>query len=341
MKLVWLRGDFAIVRLPPDEDPPVWGSRGPLHSITRTRDELSIVCAAEEVPDGIVAERGWRCLRVPGRLDLSLTGILDSIASPLARSGVAIFALSTYDTDYVLVPGRLADVAAASLRRAGHAVAEPASPPSGPYARLPRQGSMTLLDLTTRDLLDRLASSEPTPGGGSAAALSGALGAALVAMVASMEKTRTGAAQERERLDTALGWVREAGGRLRALVDEDTRAYDAVIAAYRLPKGTDDEKAVRKGAIATALARATDVPLQSAEGCLVVLKAAQEAAAHGNPNALSDARTGGAMAYAGLTGAAENVRINLGPTDQGSELRARLEAIVQDGRTRATTLGLL
>jgi formiminotetrahydrofolate cyclodeaminase len=338
MKLVWLPGDFAIVRLAPDEVPPAWGSRGPLHSITRTRDELSIVCAAEDVPDGLVAERGWRCLRVAGRLDLSLTGILDSIAGPLARSGVAVFAISTYDTDYVLVPGQLADVAAASLRRAGHVVAEPASPA---YARLPRQGSMMLLDLTTRELLDRLASSEPTPGGGSAAALSGALGAALVAMVASMERTRTGAAQERERLDTALGWAREAGGRLRALVDEDTRAYDAVIAAYRLPKGGDDEKAERKAAIATALARATDVPLQSAEACLVVLKAAQEAAVHGNPNALSDARTGGALAYAGLTGAAENVRINLGPTDQGSDLRTRLEAIVKEGRTWATTLGLI
>lgn len=200
---------------------------------------------------------------------------------------------------------------------------------------------MTLLDLTTGELLDRLASPDPTPGGGSAAALSGAVAAALVAMVASMAKSRTGAVHERERLDAALGWAREAGERLRALVDEDAEAYDAVVAAYRLPKGTDDEKAARKAAIGTALARATDVPLHSAEACLVVLKAAQEAAAHGNPNAVSDARTGGAMAYAGLTGAAENVRINLGSPGGDSGLLERLDAIVAEGRARAGSLGLL
>jgi methenyltetrahydrofolate cyclohydrolase len=200
---------------------------------------------------------------------------------------------------------------------------------------------MTLLDLTTRALLDRLASSEPTPGGGSAAALSGALAAALVAMVASMAKSRTGAPEERERLDTALGWAREAGDRLRALVEEDTKAYDAVVAAYRLPKGSDEEKSARKAQIAAALEWATDVPLQSAEACLVVLKAAQEAAAHGNPNALSDARTGGALAYAGLVGAAENVRINLEGSEGGGGLRARLDALVREGRARAAALALL
>ncbi len=200
---------------------------------------------------------------------------------------------------------------------------------------------MTLLDLTTGELLDRLASPDPTPGGGSAAALSGAVAAALVAMVASMAKSRTGAVHERERLDAALGWAREAGARLRALVDDDAEAYDAVVAAYRLAKGTDDEKAARKAAIATAMARATDVPLYSAEACLVVLKAAQEAAAHGNPNAVSDARTGGAMAYAGLTGAAENVRINLGSPGGDSGLLERLDAIVAEGHARAGSLGLL
>ena len=77
----------------------------------------------------------------------------------------------------------------------------------------------SLLDLRVRDLLDRFASTDPTPGGGSAAALSGATGAALVAMVCAMPKTRTGAAEERGRLDTALGRAREASSRLRSLVD--------------------------------------------------------------------------------------------------------------------------
>jgi formiminotetrahydrofolate cyclodeaminase len=198
-----------------------------------------------------------------------------------------------------------------------------------------------LLALSTAELLDRFASSDPTPGGGSAAALAGATGAALVLMVTGMPKTRMGAPEERARLDAAQGWAREAGARLRSLVAEDSRAYDAVVAAYKLPKGTDAEKAARKQAVAEAMARATDVPLQTAEACLVVLKAAQEAAENGNPNALSDARTAGALAWAGLRGAAENVRINA-PALQDEETAsalARIEAALAEGRVRADTLG--
>ncbi|HSB61209.1 MAG TPA: cyclodeaminase/cyclohydrolase family protein [Vicinamibacteria bacterium] len=199
-----------------------------------------------------------------------------------------------------------------------------------------------LLDLSAAELLDRFGSPDPTPGGGSAAALSGALGSSLVAMVCGMPKTRTGAPGERARLDSALAWAREAGSRLRALVQDDARAYDAVVAAYRLPKGTDGEKAARKAAIASAMVRATDVPIETAEACLVVLKAAQEAAAHGNPNALSDARTGGALGWAGLVGAAENVRINAASqADAGSAALERVEAAVREGRSRVAVLGLV
>jgi len=199
----------------------------------------------------------------------------------------------------------------------------------------------SLLDLRVRDLLDRFASTDPTPGGGSAAALSGATGAALVAMVCAMPKTRTGAAEERGRLDTALGRAREASSRLRSLVDEDSAAFDAVMAAYRLPKATDEEKGARKTAIAQAMAGATQVPVQTAEACVVVMRAAVEAAQNGNANALSDARTGGAMAWAGLLGAAENVRINAGANDStAAGLVAKTEAAVRDGRELAALLGL-
>jgi len=199
----------------------------------------------------------------------------------------------------------------------------------------------SLLDLRVRDLLDRLASTDPTPGGGSAAALSGATGAALVAMVCAMPKTRTGAGEERGRLDTALGRAREASSRLRSLVDEDSAAFDAVMAAYRLPKATDEEKGARKTAIALAMAGATQVPVQTAEACVVVMRAAVEAAQNGNANALSDARTGGAMAWAGLLGAAENVRINAGANDStAAGLVAKTEAAVRDGRELAALLGL-
>jgi formiminotetrahydrofolate cyclodeaminase len=201
---------------------------------------------------------------------------------------------------------------------------------------------VSLLDLPARELLDRLAAPDPTPGGGSAAALAGAAGAALAAMVCAMPRTRTGGAEEKERLATALAWAREAGARLRRLVEEDTAAYDAVVAAYRLPKGTDEEKAARRSAIEAAMRRATDVPLETAEACQVALRAAQEAAANGNPNALSDARTAATLAFAGLVGAAENVRINapaLGEAASGPRLET-LEKLLEEGRALARTLRL-
>jgi formiminotetrahydrofolate cyclodeaminase len=209
---------------------------------------------------------------------------------------------------------------------------------SSPSGSPPRP---SLLDLRLRDLLDRFASTDPTPGGGSAAALSGATGAALVAMVCAMPKSRTGAPEERGRLETALGWAREASSRLRSLVDDDSEAFDAVMAAYRLPKASDEEKAQRKKAITRAMSRATQVPVQTAEACLVVMRAAVAAAQNGNPNALSDARTGGAMAWAGLLGAAENVRINAGSDDGAAAgLLEQTEAAVRDGRALAVALEL-
>jgi formiminotetrahydrofolate cyclodeaminase len=198
-----------------------------------------------------------------------------------------------------------------------------------------------LLDLRARDLLDRFAAPDPTPGGGSAAAWAGATGAALVSMVSAMPRTRTNAEAERERLATIGGWAREALARLRGLVDEDSEAYDGVVAAYRLPKATEDEKAARKRAVAEAMARATDVPLRTAEACLVVLGAAAEALLLGNPNAASDARTAGALAWAGLLGAAENVRTNAGSLgDEGLAAVERVEALLAEGRNRLTAAGL-
>lgn len=193
---------------------------------------------------------------------------------------------------------------------------------------------MSLLDLGARALLDRLASTDPTPGGGSAAAWAGATGAALVAMVGGMDKTRTGDADERERLDEARARAETAGAALRSLVDEDAGAYDAVMAAYRLPKGTDDEKAARKAAIQAALERATEVPLRTAEGCLAVLEAAVQAAADGNPNALSDALTGGALAWAGLKGALANVRINTKEEHPARGRARQLESAAADALAR-------
>lgn len=98
-----LDGTFAICRLRNEEGVPPWAVNSGFFSVTRTMDELSVVCPQENVPEGICCEKEWRCLKVEGPLDFSLTGILSSLALPLARSGISIFALSTYDTDYLLV----------------------------------------------------------------------------------------------------------------------------------------------------------------------------------------------------------------------------------------------
>ncbi|HLI90742.1 MAG TPA: ACT domain-containing protein [Ktedonobacteraceae bacterium] len=104
MKLIVLPDEYAICRLAPHYDVPSWAlARRTFVSITCTADELSIVCPFSSVPQDIHCERGWRAIKVQGPLDFSLTGILASLAVPLAEGGVSIFAVSTFDTDYILV----------------------------------------------------------------------------------------------------------------------------------------------------------------------------------------------------------------------------------------------
>jgi formiminotetrahydrofolate cyclodeaminase len=198
---------------------------------------------------------------------------------------------------------------------------------------------VSLADLRTRDLLDRIASSDPTPGGGSAAALGGAVAAALVTMVASMPKTRTGADDERRKLDDVRALVQAEGERLRGLVDEDAAAYDAVIAARRLPKETDAEKAARKEAMSAALRHAADVPMRTARASLAVLQQAVVAAEIGNPNARSDAVAAAALAWGALVGALENVRINVGAGAVGASADA-VDALAAAGRDTLKAIGL-
>lgn len=114
--------ELAVSRLPPDAPVPDWAMRGAFHAITRTPLELSIVCAAALVPDGVRSEKGWRCLSVAGPIAFDETGVLSSVAAPLAEAGIGIFAISTFDTDYVLVPGRKLEAALLALEAAGHRV---------------------------------------------------------------------------------------------------------------------------------------------------------------------------------------------------------------------------
>ncbi len=94
---------LAVCRLQSNDVIPSWVVRDPFFSITRTSDELSLVCSENSVPEKVRSEKGWRSIKVEGPLDFSLTGILASLTSPLAASAISIFAISTFDTDYILV----------------------------------------------------------------------------------------------------------------------------------------------------------------------------------------------------------------------------------------------
>jgi hypothetical protein len=113
---------LAVCRLEAGEDLPAWALAGDFFSITRTGGELSIVCPEEAVPPGARAQIGFRALGVAGPLDFALTGILTSLLDPLAEAAIPVFAISTYDTDYVLVRERDLDRAVAALGGAGHRV---------------------------------------------------------------------------------------------------------------------------------------------------------------------------------------------------------------------------
>jgi len=119
LKFRWLPHSYAILRLQPDTVIPDWAT-GDFTSITRTPDELSLVCPAENVPPTLRPPQRWICLKLEGPFPLSQTGILLSFIEPLSNSGVPIFAIATYDTDYVLIQEEYAGMAISALQDAGH-----------------------------------------------------------------------------------------------------------------------------------------------------------------------------------------------------------------------------
>jgi formiminotetrahydrofolate cyclodeaminase len=162
------------------------------------------------------------------------------------------------------------------------------------------------------DLLDAFASSDPVPAGGCAAALTGAVGASLLVMVASLPKTRTGAPEEVADLAQAASQLRPLRDALVTLVDSDSAAYEAVMAALRLPKATDEQKAARREALASAMLEATEVPLDTMRRCRHALALARIVAGQGYGAAASDAYVGIELLVAAARGAARNVDENLG-----------------------------
>ncbi|MGA9191833.1 MAG: ACT domain-containing protein [Anaerolineales bacterium] len=122
MNLTLLPDRLAVCRLEPNVPYPGWLPQAGLLSVTRTTDELSVVCLESAVPAGVTMSGGWRALQVEGPLDFSLVGVLAEFSGALAEAGVSIFAVSTYDTDYVLVREDQLSEARHALAGAGHAV---------------------------------------------------------------------------------------------------------------------------------------------------------------------------------------------------------------------------
>jgi len=122
LNLRLLKGRLSVCRLDPGERIPAWAVRGEFTSITQTTDELSVVCTEGAAPKGTKCETGWRIFKIEGPLDFALTGILVAVARPLADAGMSIFAVSTYDTDYLMVKEQNIEKAVRALAAAGHHV---------------------------------------------------------------------------------------------------------------------------------------------------------------------------------------------------------------------------
>jgi len=187
--------------------------------------------------------------------------------------------------------------------------------------------AVSYCEMALADLMDAFASTDPVPGGGSAAALAGAVGASLLLMVAGIPKTRTGAPEETADLAEAATRLHPLRDQLLELVDRDSDAYQQVMAAYRLAKDTDAEKASRKNAIDRAMRSATETPLATMRACQQALRGAVIVSANGNRRTTSDVGVGVELLVAGLRGARLNVDINLAALDdQDYVRRARTEA---------------
>ena len=199
---------------------------------------------------------------------------------------------------------------------------------------------MSLAQLPFTELLHAFRSSQPTPGGGSASALGGAVGASLLAMVAGLPKPRALSPEDIERLAVAGGRCAAISDHLAALMDRDGSTYNLVVAAFRLPKGTDEEKAARSLLIQKALRSATEAPLDTMRACAEAIGVAAVIAAFGNRNASSDVHVGLALLRAGLRGAKLNVDVNLpGIKDEtfADAVRREAEHLVVEGEREVLT----
>lgn len=198
--------------------------------------------------------------------------------------------------------------------------------------------AVSYCEMALADLIDAFASTDPVPGGGSAAALAGATGASLLLMVAAMPKTESGAPEETADLAEASSRLHPLRDRLLELVDRDSEAYQQVMAAFKLPKGTAEENAARMQAIAAATRLATDAPLDTMRACQQALRGAVVVATNGNRRTTSDVGVGVELLLAALRGARLNVEINLsglGDAGYAAQVKDEVEALERDAAADA------
>ena len=168
-----------------------------------------------------------------------------------------------------------------------------------------------LVDLSVEEFSQVLGSDSPAPGGGSVAALSGTLGADLVSMVCRLSISKKGFESFESELEEIFDNAQALSKSLLKRIDLDTEAFNGVMAGFKMPKETDDEKAARRDAVQVAYKEAVQSPLGIARECLAVLRLAENLGGKSNPNTLSDLGVASQQAYAGLAGAIMNVNINL------------------------------
>lgn len=210
---------------------------------------------------------------------------------------------------------------------------------------------MALRDRTVNEFIDIVSSKKPAPGGGSVSALAGSLGGALTIMVGNLtvgrKKFQKLDDKERQKFDNSLTAINNLKEELTDLVDTDTEAFHQVMAAYKMPGESEDQRKARKEAIQIATRKAMDVPLKTANKCLEILRHQEVFAKHGNPNAISDVGVGTMMAFAGIKGAIYNVKVNLEGLDdkdyagrveqecerilrEAHELKTKIQGLVDD-----------
>ena len=195
--------------------------------------------------------------------------------------------------------------------------------------------------MTLHGFADELSSDSPAPGGGSVAALCGALSAALSAMVASLTWSKKGMQDARPQMKQIGDTAQELKGWFVDAIDRDTDAFNDVLAAMRLPKKTDEEIAAREAAMEAANQHAAEVPLQVLRNAVAAMEPARIAAAHGNPASVTDAGVAGACALAAAEGAALNVRINLGSIGDAAvatAMKDETEKLVAEARAQAAVI---